>query len=156
MSHQPRLARHLFHRPIALVMVVAYEIVAGFLEVCGGMLLYYHSQLIANGSIEDPPDKFLTAAFRHLHLTSHASLQAGIFLGLLGLGKFILALALWYRIYVIREIGILLFGLLGLFGLAQLVHAFTWFELLFWVVDVLVLLYFWKVLPKHFALGRIE
>jgi uncharacterized membrane protein len=140
---------HFYHRPLGLMLIIVYKALWGLGELSVGVAIFFSSQLIAGELIEDPQDLFTHWLLSHFssYLT-HATLIGAIVAGS-GIIKLILAIGLWYRSFLIRNLAIIFFGVIGLYGLYSVIHQYSFTTLLAVIGDLLILYYLWKVLPKH-------
>lgn len=143
-------SRRLFGRPFGLVCILFYKTIWGLIEVFLGVFLFLSPRLIANELVDDPQDLFLQWFLHYVHLAPSVSIHLGELIVFLGLSKLLLAAALWFEYRSVRKIGMVVYTILGIFGLLALLHLFSWYKLIAWIGDLLILIYFWKVLPRHF------
>ncbi len=152
-----------FKRPLGLILIVAYKGVWGLVEITLGVLALIFSSLIRQvaasdfirdlierGLAEDPQGIFINWLAAH---DPSGILQRSISLGLglviLGVIDCAIALAVWFRSWLVRDIGIVFFSVVAIYGIASLSVSFSFFKLLATVLNLLVLFYFWQAMPKH-------
>ena len=143
------LEAHYFDRPAGLLLVIAYKGLWGMAEIVSGTLLIVFRTVIAAELSDDPQDLLANWLYSHLETYHVDPLYVGSIVIGFGLIKVILAMCLWYRFALIREIGLVFFSLVGAYGVYYLTLQYsqvTFFALLF---DLCALYYFWKILPKH-------
>ena len=146
---------HFRHRPLGLILIIAYKGIWGFLEFLAGIILLFSSRLIAAELLEDPQDVFLNWLVWHLRPDFSKVREVGIFICLLGGIKMFLAVGLWYRSYFMRSIGLVFLSLFAAFATTKILIHFSWFTLGALLMDLLILYYVWRILPKHFRHGEI-
>ncbi len=137
-----------------LILIIVYEAIHGILEIASGILLLFSFRIVSSELAEDPQDILANWVLHHTHLTQTGSLTIGAVLVFYGLAKLVVAMCLWFKIYLVREIGLFVFGLIGIVGLYRLSFHFSWFTLLGVAMNTVTLYYFWDTLPKH--LHRIK
>jgi len=147
---------HFNGRPLGLILIVVYKFIWGSIEVLSGILLYFSSFLIARELVEDPQDLFVNWLLTNNHINLSAAKEFGIIIGLLGLGKVLIAFGIWYRSALMRDIGIAYFSLIGAYAIFSILSHFTIFKLLTLVADLAILYYLWQILPKHLKHGEIS
>lgn len=157
-----------FKRPLGLILIVAYKGVWGLVEIILGILALVFSSvirhvaasnfihdLIARELAEDPQGIFINWLAAH---DPSGILQRSISLGLglviLGVIDCGIALAVWFRSWLIRDIGIIFFSAVAIYGIASLSVIFSPFKLLAIILNLLVLFYFWQTMPKHLGPRR--
>ena len=152
-----------FKRPLGLILIVAYKGVLGLLEILAGIFALIFSSLIRHAATsefiknwigrelaEDPQGIFINWLAAHDPsgiLKEAISLGWGlVILGVIDAG---IALAVWFRSWIIRDIGIVFFSAVAIYGIASLAISFSFFKLLAIVLNLSILFYFWQMLPKH-------
>ena len=152
-----------FKRPIGLILIVLYKGILGLLEILAGIFALIFSSLIRHAATsefiknwivqklaEDPQGIFIN------WLTAHdpsGILEEAISLGwglvILGVIDAGIALAVWFRSWIIRDIGIVFFSAVAIYGITSLAISFSFFKLLAVVLNISILFYFWQAMPKH-------
>jgi len=140
---------HIFGRPPGLIAIITYEAALGLFQAVSGVLIFFSYRLISGELIEDPQDRFLNLLISHFSYNS--SIKLGALLIVLGLTKLALAVGLFFNAKVTRVIGLLFFGGVAVFGIYHLTLRFSAFELFVLAIDMFILWYFWRVLPKHYC-----
>lgn len=152
-----------FKRPLGLILIVFYKGVWGLVEIILGSLALIFSSLIrhvaasdfihdliARELAEDPQGIFINWLAAH---DPSGILQRSISLGLglviLGIIDLAIAIAVWFRSWLIRDIGIVFFSGVAIYGIASLAINFSFFKLLAVILNTSVLFYFWQMMPKH-------
>lgn len=150
-SHRAKTdqGRHYLDRPVGLLLIIAYKGIWGVLEILSGWLLLYSYRLFTHELLLDPQNLLTFRILRTIHIAPLDTLYLGLLFIGFGAMKLLLAVCLWHRIAIIREFGLVVFGLVGLYGLYHLSFHFSWITLIAFLLDVLTLVYFWKLLPKH-------
>lgn len=152
-----------FKRPLGLILIVFYKGVWGFLQIIFGALTLFFSSIIRHAAAsdfirdlvarelaEDPQGIFINWLAAH---DPSGILQRSISLGLgfviLGVIDLAIAVAVWFRSWLVRDIGIIFFSGVAIYGIASLAIDFSFFKLLAVVLNISILFYFWQMLPKH-------
>jgi len=152
-----------FKRPLGLILIVFYKGVLGLLEITLGVLALVFSSVIRHAATsdfirdiiarelaEDPQGIFINWIAAHDPsgiLTRAISLGLGlVILGVIDLG---IALAVWFRSWLVRDIGIVFFSGVAIYGIASLSINFSFLKLLAIVFNLFILFYFWQAMPKH-------
>lgn len=139
---------HILGRPPGLVAIIIYKATWGAIETAAGILVFFSYRLMAAELLEDPQDRFLNWILNHL--SYRGSLKLGALFVILGSIKLILAGGLLYHAKLTRQLGIAFFSGVACFGLLHLTTKFSWLEAGVLTVDVVILYYFWRILPRHF------
>ncbi|MFA6503654.1 MAG: DUF2127 domain-containing protein [Patescibacteria group bacterium] len=140
--------RHYFDRPLCLVLIVFYKAIWGFLETLLGIFIFYSYRLVTNELMEDPQDLLANWIISHFNVTRSTATFGTIVIAL-GLTKMILAAAIWLRYKFVRELGIVFFSLIAIYGAYHSFVRFSWFTYFALVIDLVALAYFIFELPKH-------
>jgi uncharacterized membrane protein len=138
---------HLFGRPLGLVLLVLYKAIWGAFEVAAGILIMLSYRVLSGELTEDPQDLFATWLFAHLGV-EHAY-RIGAIVLLLGITKIVIAVGVWYRSWLLRDGALIFFGMAAIYGCYEVLLHFSIFKLGALVMDLFLLWYFWKILPKH-------
>lgn len=77
------------------------------------------------------------------------TVNVGLVLISLGLFSLIVAGGLWFRSTKVRLLALVVFGSLALYSAYQLVIDFSIIQAVVLAVDVYIIYYFWRVLPRH-------
>jgi uncharacterized membrane protein len=144
----------LFGRPAPLVVIIAYKAAWGVVEIVAGVLILLSWKIIARELVEDPNDELMNWLLEHLPFGPSQALPLGAAVMTFGLAKLLLALGLWFRIKLTRQIAIVLLSAVGVYGLFEVWTKFSLLKLGALSADLLILAYFLVVLPRH--LGDIE
>jgi uncharacterized membrane protein len=144
---------HVFRRPLGLVLFALYKGVWGTLEVVAGLLVLFSYQIFSRELIEDPQDLFVNWLFNHLGVEQAERVGAVIIL--LGGVKILIAIGLWYRSWRIRKVALVFLGAAALYALYEIASHFTVFRLAALGMDLVLIYYFWKILPKHLRHGAV-
>lgn len=147
---------HIFNRPLGLVLVVAYKALLGVFELGLGTLVYGSARIIANELAEDPQDLLINWILSNLHPVIANAHQYGALIIFLGVVKLGLAFGLWQGSRHVRPAGLIIFGILGFYGTLHLMFNPSYAKGFFLLIDILILFYFWKVLPKHIHRGEVK
>ena len=138
---------HVFGRPLGLLILILYKFIWGTIEIIAGLFLLFSNNIISEELIEDPQDIFVQWIFAHFGLVQ--AHRIGAFIVLLGTIKVIMAFGIWYRSWAVRNIAIIFFCVVGIFGIYQILASFTIFKLGALIMDIILLWYVWKRLPQH-------
>jgi uncharacterized membrane protein len=150
-----------FKRPMGLVLIVAYKGIWGLVEILLGLGAvifsgalhevaksdYVHG-LILRELAEDPQDIFVNWLLAHVRWFDSAIYIGWIFVAL-GLIKVGLAVGVWYRSWAVRDIGIIFFSGVAVFGIYEIASNFSFLKFVVLLLDIAILFYFWQSLPKH-------
>jgi uncharacterized membrane protein len=136
-------------RPLGLILIVAYKAIWGTLEIAAGISVGWVPSLLEARLADDPQDQLANWLVAHAPLDP-AHIRAATF-GLIALGllKWVLAVGIWRRSWLVRDLALLVLGVAGVFGLVSLAAHATWFRLMVVVTDLLIVLYIWRFLPRH-------
>jgi uncharacterized membrane protein (DUF2068 family) len=136
-------------RPLGLVLIVAYKLVWGVAEVLAGAFVHKAPGILRAQVAQDPQDQFANWILAHTNLEPE-HLRAITF-GLLtvGLFKLVLAGGIWYRSWLVRDIALWVMGIGGLFAIGALVSHFTLVRLVVLAIDLSIVAYLWRFLPRH-------
>lgn len=153
----------IFGRPLSLALLVAYKTLWGLLESVFGLGLlvavfslqhlagsrFVHA-LVTKELSEDPHDAFIGWFLTHDIMSyRHVMAEIGVVLLVLGVLKIVLAIGVWERSWLMRDIFMILLALGGLISLVALARHFSTFRFATLALDVLVFYYLWQVLPKY-------
>lgn len=150
-----------FKRPWGLILIVAYKGIWGTVEIIlgSGALILSHMlrQTSASNFIlnffsdelaKDPQDIFVNWILAHVSWLNF-SLYVGWGLIIFGLAKLVLAIGVWYRSWLMRDLGVLFFSGVAVYGVVELAVNFSFFKTTALFLDIVILFYFWHMLPKH-------
>ncbi len=140
---------HIFGRPLGLVLIAFYKGIWGLSELVAGVFIFLSLRLLTRELIEDPQDWLANWLLAHTNITHQKVFEAGVIVMLLGASKIVLAIGLWYRSRILRKWMIGLFSALMAFGLYHSWLQFSWLKCFALLADALVLLYLWKIFPRH-------
>ena len=150
-ARTPDTGRHYFGRPIGLALIAAYKLLWGVVESIAGILITFSARWIAKELIEDPQDIFANWVISHFTITKATSLIVGMIVLGFGLSKVLIAGLLWTRFRFVREVGVVFFLIVGVFGFERLMRHFSWVTVIGLFIEVLSLVYFLLILPKHLS-----
>lgn len=155
-----------FKRPWGLILIVAYKGIWGLVEIIlglgtillGGIIRQaaaseFVHDLVTRELTEDPQDVFVNWLLAHLKWLDF-SVYVGAGLIFLGLVKLALAVGVWYRSWTVRDIGVVFFSGVAVYGVYELAADFSFFKAIALFLDMLILFYFWHMLPKHLGPRR--
>lgn len=136
-------------RPLGLILIVAYKAIWGTLEIAAGISVHWVPQLLAARLADDPQDQLANWLQTHVPLEPE-HLRLAIF-GLLALGilKWALAIGIWRRSWLVRDLALLVMGIAGVFAIVGLAAHATLFRLFVVLTDLLIVVYIWRFLPRH-------
>ena len=136
-------------RPVGLVLIVGYKAIWGTLDMLAGAFVHKVPAILKAQLAADPQDQLANWVMAHTSLLP-AHIRAITF-GLLavGLGKLVLAGGIWYRSWLIRDISLWVMSIGGLVALAALVHHVTIWRVLALAIDLVIVWYLWRMLPRY-------
>lgn len=150
-----------FKRPAGLILIVAYKGIWGLVEIILGsvaLILSYFvrhvatsrtiQEWIAKELSEDPQDIFINWLLSRGGWL-HDSISLGWILIIFGVVKVAIAVGIWRRSWLVRDVGIVLFSGAAVFGAYEIAGNFSFFKLIILAFDIAILFYFWQSLPKH-------
>ena len=141
--------KDVFGFPLGLFIIIAYKALWGLIEIVGGVLIVYSDRLISNELLEDPQDFVANWLTNNIHISHADTVHIGLTAVALGVIHLVLAACLWTRQYFIRSFGVVLFSILGLYGLYHVIYYFSWLGMSALAMDLISLVYFLLVLPQH-------
>lgn len=145
----PDVGRHIFNRPYGLVAIAAYKFLWGFSEVLVGSALCFFTKLVSGELAEDPQDSLANWFLVHVHMSPTTSVHLGILFIIFGCTKIAISFGIWYRSKRLRDILMVFLAIVTLYGAYDLIHAVSALKIFTLFMDVIVLLYLWKILPHH-------
>ncbi len=148
--------KHIWGRPYGIVAISAYKLVWGLSEILVGFGLCFSTKLVSGELAEDPQDTVANWFLVHVHLNPKIAIHLGILFIIYGVTKIAIAFGIWYRSETLRAILMGFLMLITVYGSYDLIHAFSALKIFTLVVDVLVFLYLWKILPKHIRDAGVE
>lgn len=75
--------------------------------------------------------------------------HVGLLLIAFGLFNILLAIGVWFKSRKMRTIALVVFGGLSLYSIITLIQSFNVLDLVSLILDLIVLYYFWRILPRH-------
>lgn len=152
-----------FKRPVGLILIVFYKGTLGLAEIILGILALIFGFLVrhveASNFIHDLIERELTENPQGIFINWLAAhdpsgiLQKSISLGLVffifGVIDLGIAAAVWFRSWFMRDIGIVFFSVVAIYGIAFLSVDFSFLKLSAVVLNLFLLFYFWQTMPKH-------
>lgn len=150
-----------FGRSSSLLLMIFYKLLLAVIQMLAGSLLLVVAFFIKHPEIIEAitaiPDKdnmdrivhWIVEQLTLWQLDYSVAVNIGLVLIALGLFSVIVAGGLWFKSSKIRLLALLIFGSLALYSLYQLAVDFSAVQTLVLAVDVYIIYYFWKVLPKH-------
>ncbi len=142
---------HVFGRPLGLVLIAAYKALWGSAEIGAGLLLIFSSRIIAGELAKDPTDLFVNWLLSHTPIKFPGVLRVGEIIVALGTVKLLLAAGMWYRSWTIRNAALVVFAIVGAFGVYDLSLKFSVWKLLATAADLFIVYYLWRIMPRHIA-----
>jgi uncharacterized membrane protein len=169
-QHPVHGTHEVFGRPLSLVLVVGYKAFLGLVETIVGaglaaLTLFVSApvvtsivkHVITEELSEDPQDRLANWVLTHnLPLGSRTALYASLVVLGLGVLKLVVAVGIWRRSFAARNITMALVGILGLFGVAELMHSFSWFKVVTVTIDVVLFYYLWRILPRYLVAPSVS
>ena len=102
---------------------------------------------------EDPNDFFIHWLLTHnIPLILDTALKVSLVVIVVGVVKLIIAYGIWQHSHRAQIMSLVLVGCLGLAGLIDTIHLFSWFKVIAVFVDGLLFYYLAFILPKHISL----
>lgn len=145
----PQHDRHYLGRPLGLVIIMLYKALWGTAEIVSGVVVFFSFRIIARELVEDPQDQAINWFLSHVNVSAAGARDFGLVLIALGIMKLLLAAGLWYRSWAVRNVLLVFFAAILVFGVYLLSLKFTPLKAFAVFADALVTLYLWKFLPKH-------
>lgn len=140
-----------FNRPLGLVTICFYKAITGIGDIVLGFLfLFTINGMIKRELAEYPQDEFISFLIHGIHFKPETSASVGnlfIFFGVLNL---IIALSLWYRSHAMRKVLIGFLAMVTSYAFVVVLFRFSFFKAFCFIADFGILMYLWKVIPKHF------
>lgn len=148
---QHNTAYHLFGRPPAFLLIIAYKALWGIAEVILGTLILFSWKIITRELGEDPNDLFLNWLLVHLPFGQKQALPLGAAVLTFGAVKLALAIGLWFHPKLTRQLGIIFLSGAGFVGTYATLRSYSVFKAMALAFDISILLYFIFVLPRHLS-----
>ncbi len=160
------LKKH-FHHPVSMMVVIILKGLAGAVEICIGLSLLliagigsYMSahidianliiQITAKELLEDPNDWLANWLLNQdPTFLIKAGLYTGLILLMLGMVKLSIAIGIWYRSWTIRNAAMVILIISNLGMLYELAMDYSVIKTIALIIDLLILLYVWMILPRH-------
>jgi uncharacterized membrane protein (DUF2068 family) len=136
-------------RPFGLVLIVAYKVLWGLGEVATAALVRSVPARLQAGLTEDPQDRFVGWLLTHTDLRAEHFRAISLVLLAFGLLKIVLAVGIWFRSWMVRDLALAVMALAAVYAALDLVLHMTWLRLVLLAVDLLIICYLWLVLPRH-------
>lgn len=136
-------------RPLGLVLIVAYKMVWGVLDLLAGAYVHKVPDLLKAQLAADPQDQLANWVMAHTSLQPSHIRAITLALLAVGLGKLVLAGGIWYRSWLIRDIALWVMSIGGLVAIGALVHHFTIWRVLALAIDLIIVWYLWRMLPRY-------
>ena len=130
----------------ALISSLAYGIVGHFFDLSNFF------NLIAAGELREDPNDFFAnwLIAQNPVVVFKASLNVGLVLVVLGILKIILAVGIWRKSWLIRNIAVVVLSLSAVFMLRDIVMHWSFLRFAALLIDMYILYYCWVHLPRHF------
>ncbi|OIO52457.1 hypothetical protein COY93_02605 [Candidatus Uhrbacteria bacterium CG_4_10_14_0_8_um_filter_58_22] len=145
---------HPFGRPLGLLLLVLYKGVWGLMEIVAGTFVVFSHRILSGELTEDPQDLLANWIFSHVGVAQ--AHRIGAVIVLLGAIKLAIAVGVWYRSWLMRNVSLVFLGVAAAFGIYEVVVSFTVFRLAALLVDLVLIYYFWRVLPRHLHDGTVS
>lgn len=134
-----RFKRFCLHRPAGLIRVIIYRAVWALVQLVMGIALFGWLALRQYTSFLEPPPPF----------TIETLVFFAWLLVVFGILNVVICLGMWSRSWTIRRIFVAVLLVVAAFDIVQMIIGFSWFVLLIFVIDMIILYYFLVVLPKY-------
>ncbi len=136
------------------LLLAVIEVLAGGLCLIGAFFVKHTNiaAVIAKTATNENLDQAVNWTVQwlvHSKIEYQLIVQIGILLIAFGVFNILLAIGVWFKSKKMRTIALFVFGALSIYGVIELIHSFTVFDLISLLLDLIVLYYFWKILPKH-------
>lgn len=141
--------KHIFGRPVIVLIIVAYKVVWGLTEGVLGTLLIFSNRLITAELLEDPQDLFANWLLKSAHFDVSTAARFGGVLIFLGALKFLLAAGVWFGSWRARRYLIVFLCLVTAYATIDLIFHFTALRGFTLISDLAILVYLYKFLPYH-------
>lgn len=106
---------------------------------------------IAGELADDPQDFFAQWLFGTITTIDYrAVVHVGILIIALGIIKIVIAAGIWFRSPLLRKIILVFLSVATAYGIWSVIAKLSLFNGVVLLTDVLILLYVWHILPKHF------
>lgn len=150
-----------FGRSSSLLLMIFYKMLLAAIQVLAGALFLViaffikHPEIIdaiSNLADRDTLDQVVYWIVQRLtewRVEYSVTVNVGLVLISLGLFSVIVAGGLWFRSTKVRLLALLVFGSLALYSLYQLAIDFSTLQAVMLAVDIYIIYYFWRVLPRH-------
>ncbi len=151
-----------FGRSSSLLLLIFYNFLLALTEMLAGslcLLITFFAKhiglvntIIRAANQSDYLDRFVVWLLEHLvalHLDYQLLLNVGLVLIGLGIFKVFVAIGLWFKSHKMRVVALVIFGSLSLYSIYQLIISFSFFGVFALLLDLYIVYYFWRVLPKH-------
>ncbi len=130
------------------------EMLAGSLCLLTAFFAKHISLITAidRAATDDQLDQFvrwLVHYINDLKIDHELILHIGLVLIALGIFKIFVAIGLWFKSTKMRILALVIFGALAIYSMYHLIVDFSTIKLLALFVDLFIVYYFWKILPKH-------
>jgi uncharacterized membrane protein (DUF2068 family) len=135
-------------RPLGLILIVLYKAVWGVLEVTAAGFVT-RAPLLRAELVDDPQDQLASWVLAHLPMQPAQLRFVSIGLLALGLLKLVLALGVWYRSWLVRDVALVVMGVAGIFAVGALAVHVSAFRAVVVATDLLIVTYLWRYLPRH-------
>lgn len=152
----------LFGRSSSLLLLIFYNFLLALTEMLAGslcLLITFFAKhiglvdtIISAANTSDYLDRFVVWLLEHLvalHLDYQLLLNVGLVLIGLGVFKVFVAIGLWFKSHKMRVVALVIFGSLSIYSIYQLIISFSFFGVFALLLDLYIVYYFWRVLPKH-------
>ncbi len=152
----------LFGRSSSLLLLIFYNFLLALTEMLAGslcLLITFFAKhiglvdtIIEAANTKDHLDQFVVWLLHNLvalKLDYQLMLNIGMVLVGLGIFKIFVAIGLWFKSHKMRMVALIIFGGLSLYSTYQLIIHFSFFGVVALLLDLYIVYYFWRVLPKH-------
>ena len=138
------------------LLLAVIEVMAGILFLLGAFFIEHANvaRVISASTNSGQLDSFVNWMFQTLmsfKLEYPIILHIGLLLIAFGAFNVLLAIGVWFKSQKMRRLALVVFGGLALYSIIQLFESFSVFDLMSLILDLILLYYFWRILPKHIA-----
>jgi hypothetical protein len=137
------------NRPWTLVAIVVYKAVWGMSELFAGAFVHKVPAILRAQLAADPQDQLAGWLLAHTPVRREHLWAISAGLVALGLLKVALAAGIWYRSWAVRDAALVLMAAASVFTVGAVLVHFSTLRLVLLGLDLLIVLYIWRYLPRH-------
>lgn len=155
------MTKQFFGRSSSLLLMIFYKLLLAAIQVLAGAMCLVvgfflkHPAIIK--AIDSIPNKdrldlavhWTVSRLVEWRLDHSTVVNIGLILIAFGLFSAIVAGGLWFKSSKMRLLALVVFGALALYTIYQLILNFSTIQTIVLAVNLYIIYYFWKILPKH-------